>query len=405
MKTLREFALFVNQAASPISVQNLASGNALPISLRDLLGQKLIFQLSLERLTCHKTESFLSSDNCRLEIFTDGSLEFPLRRSLNHEQFWDISRTYLFTQQVTLKLWDEDSPDPDDRLGTATISVTSINHATAQFKEDGASYTLQYSVSPLLIPQEFDLVQQEITLFEQSTSAGKWSHIPKAELIADIRKTIANPFNVQQVNTPLCGPAAIVFELVRKQPKRYVQICRQLWETGKFQARTETIEPSDTLLNSSVKGEGNKISLADWMLMTALRDTANLIFDVDSNSGNFVMGLALPGEMRGWTFELLGYDTVDFISTYTFGEIDAMQTAQKLWVAGGVAFLMIDADLLHNKAAGIIPNHWIVFLGGLTLNNISDELNFQCYSWGNTFSVSKKQDDFEDYLFGVVTGI
>lgn len=405
MKTLREFALSANQTASPISVQNLALGGISPISLRSLLDQKLIFQLSLERLTCHKTESALSSDNCRLEIFTDGSLEFPLKRSLNDEQFWDINRTYLFTQQITLKLWDEDSLDPDDRLGTATISVTPTNHATAQFKEDGANYTLQYSVSSLLVPQEFDLVQQEIILFEQSTSAGTWSHIPKADLIADIKKTIANPFNVQQVNTPLCGPAAIVFELVRKQPKRYVQICRQLWETGKFQARTETIEPSDTLLNSPIKDEGNKISLADWMLMTALRDTANAIFDVDSTSGNFVMGITTPGEMEGWTFELLGRDTVDFISTYTFEEIDAMQTAQKLWAAGGVAFLMIDADLLRNKAAGVIPTHWIVFLGGLTIDKASEIISFQCYSWGKEIPVSKKQDDFEDYLFGVVTGI
>lgn len=152
MKTLRDFALSLNQAASPISVQNLASGNAPPISLRDLLDRISIFQLTLERLTCHKTESFLGSDNCRLEIFTDGSLEFPLKRSLNNDQSWDINRTYPFIQQVTLKLWDEDSPDPDDWLGTTTLPVTPTNHATAQFKEDGASYTLQYSVSPLLVP-------------------------------------------------------------------------------------------------------------------------------------------------------------------------------------------------------------------------------------------------------------
>lgn len=248
-------------------------------------------------------------------------------------------------------------------------------------------------------------MQQEITLFEQSISAGKWIHIPKSELIADIKKIVADPFKVKQVNTPLCGPAAIVFELVHKQPKRYVQICRQLWETGKFQARTETIEPSDTLLNSPAKGDGNSISFADWILMATLRDTANAVFDVDSESGDFVMGLTIPSEIKGWTFELLGYDTVDYTSTYTFGEIGAMQTAQKLSAAGGVAFLMIDADLLRNKPAGIIPTHWIVFLGELKVDDTSETLSFQCYSWGLKLPISKKQDDFASYLFGVVTGV
>ncbi|WP_096606811.1 hypothetical protein [Calothrix sp. NIES-2100] len=61
--------------------------------------------------------------------------------------------------------------------------------------------------------------------------------------------------------------------------------------------------------------------------------------------------------------------------------------------------------MLGNKSAGNYPDHWIVFLGGLAIDNTAETINFQCYSWGKTITVSKQQDDFEDYMFGVVTGI
>ena len=56
-------------------------------------------------------------------------------------------------------------------------------------------------------------------------------------------------------------------------------------------------------MRSKVK---NGISVADWMLMATLRDTENELFPISGDSGNYVMGISTPWEMKGWIFELLG---------------------------------------------------------------------------------------------------
>lgn len=244
--------------------------------------------------------------------------------------------------------------------------------------------------------------QQAILKFALSTKSGVWHHIDKAALIEDIRKTVANPLNVQQRSTPLCGPAAIVFELVSRQPQRYVQICQTLYETGQFQARAHQVKPSDTLLHSTLPP--GTISVADWMLMATLRDVENALFPVEGDSNNFVMGVTTPWEMKGWCFEILGYNKVAFESTFVYGEIDAMRTAQRVWSRGGVAFLLIDSNLLKGNDPAPFPDHWVAFHGELKLNDNNNYISFKCYSWNSIHTVKMAQEKFEHYMFGAVTG-
>src|SRR5215210_5060179 len=103
-------------------------------------------KLKLETLKCIKTEDWTGSDECRVEVFLGGSLQPPLRRNLNDGNVWGINAEYQYDQSAAVKLWDEDSPDPDDNLGTVTFGASLTDHATASFTGDGAKYTLLYSV-------------------------------------------------------------------------------------------------------------------------------------------------------------------------------------------------------------------------------------------------------------------
>jgi hypothetical protein len=66
------------------------------------------------------------------------------------------------------------------------------------------------------------LQQATLTLdsFEKSTQPGVWPNLDKKTIIADMRSRLADPFQVNQGGQPFCGPASILFELVRKQPLR-----------------------------------------------------------------------------------------------------------------------------------------------------------------------------------------
>ncbi|MBD0268444.1 MAG: hypothetical protein ICV77_09130 [Cyanobacteria bacterium Co-bin8] len=364
-------------------------------------------QLILNQLKCNETEDW-GADECRLEVYVDGTLQPYLKRSLNNGQTWALNQAFSFQNFVDIKLWDEDSPDADDLLGSVRITANPTPAATAAFTRDGANYQLRYQVAPAPSTSPVDAA---IATFKQSNQPGVWPHISKADLLDDIQKTLANPLQVNQNYTPFCGPTAIVFELVSKQPARYVSLCQALYETGQFRSRTKVVKPSQGLLQSKVR---SGMSTADWMLIATLRDTENLLFPVTGDSGsvgNNIAGITTPWEMKGWIYEILGYDQVEFESTFVYGEFDAMRAADAARSQGGVAFLMIHSAMLGGATPAIAhPNHWVAYLGGLQIDNgvwyshDSGKIRFNCYSWGKQYTVDLGEGPFEDYMWGVVTG-
>ena len=91
-----------------------------------------------------------------------------------------------------------------------------------------------------------------------------------------------------------------------RQPHKYVDICKELYETGQFKGRTKTVKPSQKLLKSKVHKD---ITVADWMVMGAMRDAGNILFSVDADLFS-VAGITTASEIEGWTSEILGYIAV-----------------------------------------------------------------------------------------------
>lgn len=363
-------------------------------------------KVTLEKIKCYETEDW-RTDECRLNIYVDEVLKPYLRKNMKEGRTWTLNKSYTYKNKVRVRLYDEDSPDADDFLGQVTIDLDLENHATGKFTRDGAEYKLWYSVVDV---PDADPVQEAMDRFRNSNVPGKWLFITKTDLLNDISRTISRPLYVNQGSTPLCGPAAIVYELVCKQPARYIDICKELYETGKFKGKTKTFEPSSALKRSRLRS-ANRISTADWMLMATLRDTANEVFDVTSDSNNFVMGISTPWEMKGWTSEVLGYGNVDWESTYVYGEFEAMRQAKRARDRGGVAFIMCHSAMVGGSSATIdYPNHWITYDSrlhideGVWYRHDSGHIKFRSYTWGRLVDVDLDEGKFEDCMFGVVTG-
>ena len=248
---------------------------------------------------------------------------------------------------------------------------------------------------------------QAIADFDSSSEPGVWPQISKSALVADLRSKCEDPYRVYQGMTSLCGPAAIVFEFVERDPASYVTTCQTLYETGELVGATQTVSPSTTLLNSKVhKG----ISVADWLLMATMRETENAIFRIDADSGDVALGLTTPWEMKGWARELLGFRKLSYTSTAMWGEFDAMRRAETVRGASGLAFLLVTASMIEGTAEPLVayPNHWVSFLGGLKIDDgvwyrwDSGHVDFSCYSWAASQAVSAGEGEFEDCLWGVV---
>jgi hypothetical protein len=251
-----------------------------------------------------------------------------------------------------------------------------------------------------------DPVAAEIASFRASTATPAWPTLDKQKVLTEIGNTVRDAYQVNQVNSPLCGPAVVVFELVRRNPLRYVQMCRALYETGRCATDSGVIQPGEACRKSAPQPE---LRQADWMLLAAMRDSANALFPVTNHSGG-IAGISTPDELMGWSRAVLGMANVHYESTAVYGEFAAMRGAQKALDRGGVAFLLISASLVTGEKPAVrIPDHWVAHTGATAINygtwwkHDSGSIKFDCYSWGKPRHISAGEGTFEDSLFGVVT--
>lgn len=403
-----------------VEMQNsVASGNQPQIGGGPIVIEKQVKKLIVKTLHCNTTEDNTGADESYMDIFIDGNLFETVNKDLNNGDNFAINKEYIFFSGASFRLMDEDTGvlgDDDDNLGSFSID-TSVGDHSGSFTGDDANYTLTYSVVLTNIPAQINSVHDLLIYnFEQSTQEGLWPSVDKAILIQGMKDRIITPTLVNQNDFPFCGPASIIYTLVRKNPLRYAALCRDLYLTAHFKMRTETLYVSGTTRTAVPPASMNQ---ADWVAMASLRDDENVLWDVEPDANDFINGATTHWEMNGWTFELMGYNNADYHTTFVWGELDALDDARKSVEKNGVAYLMIDTDLIKGTQNSFweslfstgYPKHWIVFEGDATIDWgdwyawDSGYVKFRYYSWGNnTKFVDTDEGTFEDHMFGVVFG-
>jgi hypothetical protein len=244
-----------------------------------------------------------------------------------------------------------------------------------------------------------------IVRFEQSPAPSVWAHLSKPQILTEIKARVKNPFQINQGGQPFCGPASVLFELIRKQPARYVELCQSLFLVGGFHTTSgRWITAPDRLRNVS-KGELH-MPQVDWMVLATLREAETYLFPVEPNAPDIIRNLAgmtKSWEMKGWVKEILGYPQVEYNHAYLGGDLNALQQAQAAIAAGGVAFALITAEgmLTNNPPPVAFPTHWIVLLGGITQQN--GRIGFDIYTWSRQMRVDLSEGDFKRFLWAIVT--
>jgi hypothetical protein len=263
-----------------------------------------------------------------------------------------------------------------------------------------------------IIPPLASSLENRLQAFEDSKHPGVWQHLDKQQLLRDLRSRLSDPYQLQQGAQPLCGPASVVFELIRKQPDRYIDICQSLYETGRFGGYTQTIVAAPKLYRSY----GNlRMAQLDWMLLATLKNAANLILPLHPRHPQLIRNLAgmtKTWEMCGWTRELLGYTRTHTQHTAIGGEVRALQMADAVLQNGGVAFALINSEGLLGNASflaarfyRLYPSHWVTLLGNIAIAPTrSHRVEFEIYSWGRKIHLKTQISDLKKYLWGISIG-
>jgi hypothetical protein len=272
----------------------------------------------------------------------------------------------------------------------------------------GSAVTVSNAATQLYLP-DANLIQTALGAidgFAKSSAPSAWAFLDKATIVADLRSRVNDPFQINQGGQPFCGPAAVLFELVRKQPLRYVRICQSLFETGYFQAASHWLSAPNELRQAS-RGDLH-MSQIDWMVLATLRQSENLLFPVEPNAPDMIRNLAgmtKSWEMRGWIKEILGYRKSEYYHAYLMNDVSALNQAAAAIQAGGVAFALITAEgmLQTNPPPIPFPSHWIALLGNVSVTN--SQVSFDIYTWSKKLHLDLDLSPFKKYFWAAVTGI
>ncbi|MEM8922198.1 MAG: hypothetical protein AAGD35_01775 [Actinomycetota bacterium] len=367
-------------------------------------------QITLERLRCVATDD-VGRDEIRIEVYGDGELDFAARRVMDDGDDWPVDGATVFDRSCTIRLFEEDLAFPgdnEDALGLIEIEPADVERGTATFAPDGgAHYTLTYSVAERSDLEGTDLADRAAELFERSTLGGLWQAIDKSSLLANVRQRRQRAETIDQETSNFCGPTSIAHELARTQPRRYVELCRQLYETGGFWSRTKRVE-ADARLRADAVGQG--MEPADWMLIATMRNSENTVFKVESDATGLMSGLqgmTFPWEIKGWAKEILMKDDVDIDVCAVFGELDAIKRAQEVYDQGGSVFILLNMAVLKKGEPTIppFPDHWVVFRGNLDLSDADRRVGFDVYTWGRVMPLDLSRKRFERSIFCTVTAL
>lgn len=101
--------------------------------------------LQLIGLECIKPEGFVTADAIYFKI--NGKNWGDKRLSMTKGSYYDLQGiSYYFSGNINIQLWDDDTFDSDDYLGSVIINCQYSDQKIAIFNQDGAFYKLYYRV-------------------------------------------------------------------------------------------------------------------------------------------------------------------------------------------------------------------------------------------------------------------
>lgn len=262
-----------------------------------------------------------------------------------------------------------------------------------------------------------------------------WRHITRDEVVNELRRRLRDPAIMRQNPTHLCGPMSLLMEFARRNPTRYVRGAAELLREGVFTTQNDrTFVAAEDLRDRPVAA--GDMGAVDWLYAATIRDSENVMDDVDNGRG--FEGITWPFELEEWTVDVLGL-RADYFPCVLGGELGAIREGYQAVRDGGVAFLLIDKNLLHDgsedgspdseeemwwrrrgdrggvssgyggfhhsKDDDYPPDHYVVLLGGLRgAEGGGTDFRVRLWSFGYVYEVSGAADSFGEYLYGVITG-
>ena len=233
-----------------------------------------------------------------------------------------------------------------------------------------------------------------VDAFALRTSAGVFTKIKRADVARTLRDRVDFPGAINQGTASLCPSAAMVYLEAKNRPIQYAQFVIDLYEKGRGNIGSWTVEPGTDLQNYALPAGASNPDPADWIPMASIRDSENWFFDYQKIGGYVPWsGGASPSEIANW-MKKAGYTDVIRKDNIVFtNSKQNLDEARRLRGRGYKVLLLIDQAILtlpkkewHDesprwKGRG---NHVVVLSSPVTFTRQSGKefVKFTVFTWG-----------------------
>lgn len=221
--------------------------------------------------------------------------------------------------------------------------------------------------------------------FLRRSGHGRWPHLDRDEVGVGMLMRIAYPASLHQNQTNLCGPAAILYNLLRDRPGAYAQFAIDMYERGEAKMVNISITPKEDLFNFSPSS--SDIAPVDWLTLASLRNSNDWFIHYDSSAGEF-SGATTPMELAHW-FTRAGYYDVTEDANFVRHQRDTdnMDEASRLLAAGYRVCLLIDDQMIkageqtQSGSMWLLDRHWVVLRS--KIDRSGGNVKMTIFTWGD----------------------
>jgi hypothetical protein len=220
-----------------------------------------------------------------------------------------------------------------------------------------------------------------VATFEAKSGGGVFKNIRRADVAKGVKARLSAPGKIDQNPSSLCGPASLLFCLIKKDPFEYARYVTQLYDGGLSTIGSLVIRPSQD--TKDYNPAPDNMDPTDWVALASLRDSQNAGFDYQA-AGDTLAGITMPIELSYW-FDKAGFTGIENVTNvFLTKSRKDIEKANTLRLQGNFVCLFINADMLygskHNNKS-VIPDHWVVLTGPVTFDG--NKIRLQVFTWGD----------------------
>jgi len=231
------------------------------------------------------------------------------------------------------------------------------------------------------------------------TTRQAWPKLDSTTVLTRINDLKNNPNLVDQGNIGLCTAAAFFHHIIQKDAAGFEKFAKELYGSGIGFIKDLKVAPGPDLRNADYAALAAKHKglppQADWMIMSALRDSENWFFDYEGAPDEETAMETSAKELSGWYKETGLYTSVTYSDDTDLAAIKAIKKTNSNHVA-----LWIRTALLQTGKS----THMITLESPIAIDEPNDKVTFDYWTWGQPVkTMSTTLTAFKANYLGAIT--